>query len=112
MSSRAPIERRKTPSEQKSLTVMLDGNPTLQKLVATWPNAYRQGAKKHEQISTWAALAMLRDVEVADAWRALFENGFCRKDGTIDEFAAKYLETMVISRLPAAARRRPSKEAE
>jgi hypothetical protein len=100
----------RTPTENPALLLMLDGNPTLQTLIATWPNAWRSGAKKHEQVVTWAAVTGLRPVEVANAWRTLFENGFCRRDGTVDEFAAKYLASLAMSRLPAAALKRKEKD--
>ena len=90
-----------TPSDSPALLLMLDGNPTLQKLIATWPNAWRSGAKKHEQIATWAALTGLRDIEVDAAWRTLFDNGFCRRDGTVDPYAARYLASIAMGRLPA-----------
>ncbi len=95
---------RKSPSESPSLLLLLDGNPTLQKLIATWPNAWRAGAKKSEQVDTWAALTGLRDVEVQAAWRTLFENGFVHKDGSVDEYAARYLASIAMGRLPASVR--------
>jgi hypothetical protein len=95
------------------LLLLLDGNPTLQKLIATWPNAWRAGAKKHEQIATWATLTGLREVEVEAAWRSLFENGFIAKDGTVDPFAARYVASIAMGRLPRSAReRRPEKKKE
>jgi hypothetical protein len=92
-----------------ALLLLLDENPTLQKLIATWPNAWRAGAKKHEQIETWAALTGLRPIEVEASWRTLFENGFTHRDGTVDEYASKYLASIAMGRLPAAARK-PRKE--
>jgi hypothetical protein len=106
---------KKTPTDSPALLLLLDGNPTLQKLIATWPNAWRAGAKKHEQIATWAALTGLREVEVEASWRTLFDNGFVDRDGTVDEFAAKYLASIAMGRLPAGVRERkakPKKEAE
>jgi hypothetical protein len=99
----------KSPTDSPALLLLLDGNPTLQKLIATWPNAWRSGAKRHEQVETWAKLTGLRDVEVEAAWRTLFENGFCRRDGTVDEFANRYLASMAMGRLPASVRDRKRK---
>lgn len=96
MSERA----KKTPEEEFSLLLLLDGNTAAQRLIATWPNAYRSGAKKHEQIATWAAISGLREIEVSALWRMLFENGFVRRDGTVDDQAAKYLRTIAAGRLP------------
>jgi hypothetical protein len=36
------------PTETPGLLLMLDGNPTLQKLIATWPNAYLAGQNAQE----------------------------------------------------------------
>jgi hypothetical protein len=94
----------KPPSVNQSLLALLDDNATMRKLIGTWPNAYLPSAKRHEQVTRWAALTMLREVEVEDCWRALFENGFCRRDGTVDAMAAKYCAAIPMGRLPAAAR--------
>jgi len=109
--SRTRAHLHQGPSENQSLLTMLDDNPVLRKLIGTWPNAWRVGAKKHEQITTWAALTLLREVEVEASWRALFENGFCRKDGTVDPLAARYVASFALSRLPASVRVKPKKEA-
>lgn len=93
------------PAENPGLVLMFEKDATLQALVSTWPNAYRSGAKKFEQIKKWAELTGLREIEVEKAWAKVFENGFCNRDGTVDPFAAKYLASMAMGRLPAAVRR-------
>lgn len=96
----------KSPTENPALLLLLDGNVTLQRLIATWPNAWRAGAKKHEQIATWAELTGLRDVEVEASWRTLFENGFVNKDGTVDGYAMRFLASLAMSKLPPSVRKK------
>lgn len=97
---------RTSPSESPGLLLMLDGNPTLQRLISTWPNAFLAGgANRKKQVAKWAELAGLREVEVENAWDSLFLNGFVNRDGTVDPFAAKYLASMAMGRLPASVRR-------
>jgi len=100
----------KSPTENPALLLLLDGNLTLQRLIATWPNAWRAGAKKHEQIATWAELTGLRDVEVEASWRTLFENGFVHRDGTVDAYAARFLASLAMSKLPASVRQKKKEE--
>lgn len=98
---------RTNPTENPALLLMLDGNVTLQRLIATWPNAYLAGgANRKKQTAKWAELAGLRGVEVENAWDSLFLNGFVKRDGTVDDYAAKYLASMAMGRLPASLRGR------
>lgn len=99
-----------SPRENPGLLLMLDRDATLQALIATWPNAYRAGAKRHEQIAKWAELTGLRPVEIEAAWPKLFENGFVSRDGTVDEYAKKYLGSLAMAKLPASARPKPKPE--
>lgn len=88
------------PSSNPALLLMLDGDAVLQRLIATWPNAYRAGAKKQEQIVTWSKLTGLREVEVENHWRTLFENGFINRDGTIEQWTEKFLNGLAVARMP------------
>jgi len=96
--TKAPESR--NPTEMPSLLLLLDDSPALCKLIAAWPNAFRAGAKKHEQVETWAQLTGLRPLEVARAWRLLLENGFVNRDGTVDEVTGLYLTGLGLARIP------------
>jgi hypothetical protein len=113
---RIVVQPRPKPNQRKpgdyfkiSAKMILDGD----KVGLSDGKAWRAGAKKKEQVATWATLTGLREVEVEAAWRSLFENGFIAKDGTVDPFAARYVASIAMGRLPRSAReRRPEKKKE
>ena len=95
------------PSERPELLVVLRDNPILWALVATWPQVRLAKTRRDKVAEKWARCANRRTAEVEAAWDALFQNGICRRDGTVDPSAARYVKEQ-IARSLGLKRRPPS----
>lgn len=99
-----------SPKERPSLLVLLMRDPLAQRLIAVWPNVDRSGNSENDIIERWARMANCRENEVANKWSMLVGNGFVKMDGTVDEFAEKFVTSVAASALPRKQRRNPTKE--
>ena len=93
------------PSERYSLLKLLAHDEVAQRLIATWPNVDHSG-KREAIIERWSALANVRPLEIHKKWPLLFNNGFLTKDGGVDAVADRYVQSVAVAALPAAARPR------
>lgn len=79
-------------------------------MLATWPNVNRErlpkgrAASRRELVERWSALAGYREVEVNRAYDKLFGNGFIDDEGRVDADAERYVEAMIVAKLPREVR--------
>lgn len=88
-----------SPSERDELLILLDSDPTLWRLVVTWPNVKRPKTRRDRVVERWAQISGRRVAEVNRAWEVLFSNGICRRDGTVDPKAAQYVKAQIAAQL-------------
>ena len=93
------------PSQRKALLELVLTYADVRILVATWPNAYVKGMSKKRMIFRWSLVSGLREIEILNRWRLLFDNGICKEDGTVDQTVDRLLESLVWSQIPAEARK-------
>lgn len=96
----------KGPTKRRVLLALLERNIAAQYMIATWPNAYRQGMRRKDLIRRWAHMTGLREIEVENAWPLVFDNGFCLAAGEVDPVADAMVETILAGKIKV---RRPAR---
>jgi len=102
------------PQDRPLLLALLQNNPILWKLIATWPNVERpegwnaggHANARQELYDRWAALSGVSRWDVRAAWKILFKNGILREDGTVDPAAEQYAYLAMVDEMPPELKRR------
>lgn len=109
--SREPEHKpQQAPSDRRHLLFLLDNDECAWAMLATWPNVNRErlpkgrAASRRELVERWSALAGYREVEVNRAYDKLFGNGFIDDEGRVDADAERYVEAMIVAKLPREVR--------
>jgi hypothetical protein len=91
---------------------LLDGDPSMRRLIMTWPNVERAEGWRETRngrnavIRLWSAISGVPQFEIRHLWLKLFNNRFIDDDGTVPDAVMNYINIIETPLLSSAEMKR------